>query len=185
MKDNNEFLQDDANALRDYYEGAVPADGMEKRTLGALKQKGAFKGLYARLTFAAVIMAAVFFTGYLMAAKPAAATAQNNKNEYLMLLYEPANFLSSQASVKEYADWYYSAQKKYDMLAGEELKQDGWNIAMQQSKPLVNTLHANSDAPTGYFIFYASSEKEALNIASTCPHLKYNGTVEVRAIEKH
>lgn len=89
--------------------------------------------------------------------------------------------------VKEYSDWLQKI-KAERVADGEHLHSNGWVLsAEKQTGPQITprTEFPGRQELGGYFTFEANNADEALAIARTCPHLNYQGTLELREIYQH
>lgn len=88
---------------------------------------------------------------------------------------------------KEYSAWVRNL-KKERWADGEALHGKAWRLHRSAAGGAVETLphelKTSPDELSGYFLFEAATAEEALKIASTCPHLNYSGTLELREIYK-
>ncbi len=104
---------------------------------------------------------------------------------YLLLLHEPEDFgtgLSTEQHaelVERYAGWARALGSR--CIGGDELDPAGL------------ALHPGADAPAptrgervgGYFLLETADEREALELARTCPHLEQGGWIELRRVRAH
>ncbi|NOK18923.1 transcription initiation protein [Corallococcus carmarthensis] len=112
---------------------------------------------------------------------------------FLMLLHEnPAQFATLspaelQAIVEEYARWSEQLLQEGRLLQGEKLRDEGGRRLKQQGGQLLvsdGPYAEVKDVVGGLFILSADSYDAAVALARTCPHLRYGGEVELRAIEE-
>jgi len=101
--------------------------------------------------------------------------------DYLLLLYSPSapedGVENVAARVREYAQW---ADDRAAVVVDGARLGDGARISPETGTSDVDAGKASSVA--GYFRIAAQSLEQARRVASTCPHLKYGGSIEVRAI---
>lgn len=86
---------------------------------------------------------------------------------------------------REYSAWVENL-KKERWAGGEALHGKAWRLhktgdAVQSTE---HVLKASPDELSGYFLFEADNAEAALKIAQSCPHLNYQGTLELREIYK-
>jgi len=135
-------------------EGEPPA-GLEERVAGALRAKGLLRPRRRWLPLAAAI-ALVFAAGFFAGRwKPAP------PHSFVLFLHESPR-TADESHVAEYVRWSHNDF----VLDGHKLANDG------------------GSGIGGFFIIAADSRERALQLAQTCPHLKYGGTIEVREIER-
>lgn len=157
----------------------VPAD-LEAKVIQALRAKGQFGGSkIVRMAAVILLIAASFLIGKQFGTTPAS-KANVQRAKYMLLLSNPPDFIESKAHPAEYGEWFGSIKKA--ALGGAELRDNGWSVSLTNNEAVVHA-EASNDAVSGYFIISAESDEEALKIASTCPHLKYHGTISVRPIQ--
>ena len=62
-------------------------------------------------------------------------------------------------------------------ITGQELQNEAWRLSADGTTNLNN----QEVRTTGYFIIEAATAEEALAVAKDNPHLKYGGTIELKA----
>jgi len=86
--------------------------------------------------------------------------------------------------VREYAQWARNISQSGTMIRGEKLSSQSRLIASQKGKSAIEeNVYDSVGAIAGFFLLKASSDKEALDTALGCPHLRHGGTIELRRIE--
>ncbi len=110
--------------------------------------------------------------------------------KYVLFLFEDASYETPAeneiaARVGEYSDWARSLAERGRYVTGEELATGGRFLRVESGAVAASELQrdANRGGLTGYFVIGAANLDEALEVARTCPHLKYHGSVEVRPIQ--
>ena len=187
--------QPELGSMRD---GPSPPGSLEDHTVAALRDQGLVRDAPPRrvprpLIAAAGLAASValFLLGLAVgrSMQTTAPTTQPQRT-FAMLLREPAGWPDQKETarlVAEYGAWAREQGERGNLVAGEKLDNSGrWlrrvadgvestpaPIGTEQSLPL-----------GGYFMITAAGYDEAVAIAGTCPHLKYGGTIEVRAIDQ-
>jgi hypothetical protein len=120
--------------------------------------------------------------------------AESAASRFLLVLHEGDGFegLPTQQAVAEYSAWADHLADEGRLAAAEKLTDDA---GVWLSGPDARRLRASDDAgagrtaeaaagrATGFFIIRAGGEDEAESIASTMPHLRYGGTIQIRGIE--
>ncbi len=108
--------------------------------------------------------------------------------EFLLLLREPMNpppgvvMPSSDQAFREYGEWATQLANQGLLIAAEPLEDDGgvWlsgpGGAMSAMDP------GNAPNIGGFFLIRADDVESALETARESPHLKYGGTIELRAV---
>lgn len=142
-------------------------------------------GILTALMLAAGLLAAGFWVGQSRYAP--APVAQSEKPQFALLVKaddvppaEPGQ------QFREYGAWVQNL-KAERFAGGEALHGKAWSLHQSGDEPVQVTefeLEGNKEEISGYFLFEAADAEEALKIAKTCPHLKYQGTLELREIYK-
>mgnify|MGYP000128410933 CR=1 FL=1 len=112
-------------------------------------------------------------------------------NKYLLLLHEdPTSYADfspddMQAIVEKYSAWNQQMAEAGKLLRGQKLE-DGTGRVLRagKGKPTITDgpYSESKEVIGGLFEIQAESYEEAVEIASSCPHLE-NGIVEIRLIE--
>ncbi len=101
-----------------------------------------------------------------------------NDYTHILLLYEDENFTSNPTQFEEYGMWTRQIKERGIDITGEKLNDEfkwiGQSEVTEQKIALV----------TGYFLLKSKSMEEAISIAENCPHAKYGGEIEIRALYK-
>lgn len=114
--------------------------------------------------------------------------------QFLLLLYDDPSFFSGLTAarmkqvVKEYTDWGKKLRRQGRMLGGQKLTFEGGRVLRCQGKKPVVTDGPYAEAKEvlgGFVLIAADSYDEAVEIARTCPHLKYGLSTHVRQIDEH
>jgi hypothetical protein len=118
------------------------------------------------------------------------ATQEAAASKYALFLFEDASYQSAAEGqamerVREYGAWARELAQSGRFVDGEKLADDGRFCRLEEGT--LTTAGPQADvhrgALTGYFVIGASSLDEAMQVAKTCPHLKYGGTLEIRLLE--
>lgn len=171
-----------------YQQQRLPVD-LEEKVVTALKERKFFQYLFfQRHTYLkpAVMLGLallLFFSGVWFGLRNEKSPVANVGNPYLLLLFNPPGFVESASHAKEYDEWFHRLNDK--AATGEELQDKGWHISLVNDKPAIANEFSDAGKPSGFFIIHAASEKEALAVAATCPHVKYKGVVSVFPIQKN
>jgi hypothetical protein len=140
--------------------------------------------LWLRAAAAVALLATGWLAGRYAAPAATAAAADPVKPQYALLVKNndtpPADGMQQ---FREYSAWIGNL-KKERQAGGEALHGKAWRL--HKTDAAVETteyaLKTSPDDISGYFLFEAENEAEALKIAQTCPHLNYGGTLELRQI---
>ncbi len=85
--------------------------------------------------------------------------------------------------VNEYSAWARAARQQGSLLTGEKLMDDG-RLLSGAAMALLEPGSGGEEGIQGYFLIRATDYRQAVAVASGCPHLKYGGLIEVRRIHK-
>jgi hypothetical protein len=106
---------------------------------------------------------------------------------FLLLLHEATDsqlqYSDTQLAdiVGEYRDWANQLAADERLISAEKLRDDAGRW-LAPSGALLQI--ERSEMVSGFFVIRARDYDEALELARRAPHLKYGGTIEVRAIER-
>jgi hypothetical protein len=138
-------------------------------------------GVLGVLATALLVALGAFYVGKSSAA-PVVAEAKQSKFVLLVKADDvpPADGMQQ---FKEYSAWVQNL-KQERWAGGEALKSKAWRLHKSDGEVQVldYELKTSADELSGYFLFEAADYAEALKIAQTCPHLNYQGTLELREI---
>ena len=100
---------------------------------------------------------------------------------YLLLLHEDDRFTPGDPMemFEEYGTWMENTSARGVKITGQELVNEA--VLVRQGAPNVSQGADAEIRTTGYFILEANSLEEAIAVAQENPHVKYGGTVEVKA----
>lgn len=171
----------------------VPAY-LEERIINSLKSKGLISGskiitstFWLKMAASVFLIISLFFTGWWFGQKQDSGPqiATQNYNEYMLLTYNPTDFKEDTSHVAEYLVWFEKNSKEGYLELGRDLSEEGWTIdtdAARQIRSEHKRVTSTCGYVSGFFIIRAPTEEKAYEIACTCPHLKYKGIMELRAI---
>ncbi|HJR63686.1 MAG TPA: YciI family protein [Gemmatimonadaceae bacterium] len=115
----------------------------------------------------------------------------DSRSQFLLLLHErPATRAIAPDElprvVAEYAAWAGALRQEGVLVAGEKLTDDPgrWVVPSPDGSHARSGPESAAGAIGGYFVIAADSYDDAVRIARECPHLRYGGEIEVRAIER-
>lgn len=186
MDNNTEHFDEvKLEQLKNEHEKVTPSASLEDKVAAALKQQRLIRKWYEmrsiKIAAGMLILVCAFFAGRVTAPdNTQSAIAEDNRPSYLALLYDTDNFVKNDNQVAEYGAWMHRMYSSKITIHGAELKDNGWTL----NKEVVvnNPATGVNGKVSGYFIMQASTEKDALQVMTSCPHLKYNGTVELRPL---
>ena len=124
----------------------------------------------------ATFLGGFYLSGNMVATEPPQYT-------YMLLLYHPPAFEERPEHVKEYGDWMRSLIESNTIATGEPLEPGGW--ILQEGPVSAEGPASGPHGPlAGFFMINSGSKEEAMRIASSCPHLKHKGVIELRPVMK-
>lgn len=161
----------------------TPPPDLERRIVRELDRRHLLSAsggmLRRRLAWAAsvvLLFAIGLATGRLTAGSPPAAPSGPR---FLLLLYEPHPLdpaASEAERVAEYSAWAGGLARAGRLVEAEKLADGGHNLGLEVAA-------GAGDGPTGFYLFTARDEAEALSIAHDCPHLRHGGEATLRRID--
>ena len=116
---------------------------------------------------------------------PETAAIEDKRPLFALMLYEDSNYQVAPAGedrAAEYSAWAKSLAQRGHLVDGAELSVSGLMLAPAQA-PAEAVPTSKEGVLAGYFVIRAADRDEAERIARECPHLKYQGTISLRAIE--
>lgn len=181
--EDEELSPQEAQALRALAEGPEPPGDLEEAAVARLRADGGIgirnpnrRSWLAAAAAALVSFAAGLWLGGRRLAVPAEASRMPR---FVLLLYdapdeETLTEHQMEGRVEEYRSWAQRVRAGGREIAGEKLEPEGKLLGPQGG--------AAGWPLGGYFIISAKDLDAAVELARSCPHLKYGGRVEVRAI---
>ncbi|MDX1941934.1 MAG: YciI family protein [Saprospiraceae bacterium] len=154
------------------------------KSTGYIMSKGGSSGLiFVKRGMILLVAILIFFTGYYTASKNQHKAMKTNRNNYMLIVHNddipPAD---PHLQAKEYGKWL-TEMKTVRIASGEQLRENGWILSALAGLQIREVpSFKGKEGIGGYFIFEADNKEEALQIAQTCPHLKYKGTIELREL---
>ncbi len=112
---------------------------------------------------------------------------------YMLLLHENPNQFAGRSEsemmkvVKEYGAWATKLRSEDRLAGGEKLADEGGKILKGKNGKIVVTDGPYAEAREvigGYFAIKAKDYAEAVKIAEDCPHLHYDGRIELRQVDE-
>jgi hypothetical protein len=168
-----------------------PPDELEMRVKRTLYERRLLRQQRARVWYPAAAVAAALALiglGYILDQAPdRGRAAADGLSRFALFLYEDASFDTSRPEaelVREYSAWATDLRERGRLDMGVQLGGTERLLIPAADSVTIAARGIDTDAGTltGMFIIRAATETDALDIAGTCPHLKYGGRVAVRAI---
>lgn len=112
-------------------------------------------------------------------------------SRYMLNLYDdPTAFANLapaqiQAVIEEYMAWGERLRAEGRWQAGEKLSDEPGKVIRSGEKPQVTDgpYSETREILGGFYMIQAKDYDDAVKVALTSPHVRYGGTIEVRAIE--
>lgn len=182
--DENENTKE-IEEVKQFLNGMTPPENLRLTVIARLKQEGLIKNNITMNTERFLWMAAIaasFLIGFFVEtsiSQFAPDQPANSQNQYLLLLHEDSSFNALESDIpnliKEYTQWANDIGQRGDLIAAEKLTNESTSLG---------NMRPTSSQVSGYFVITAATVTEAIKLANTHPHLKYNGGIEVRPIER-
>jgi hypothetical protein len=112
--------------------------------------------------------------------------------KFMLLLFDnPADYADltpaqMQQVVKEYGEWAGSMGKKGTLVGGEKLADEGGKVLKKKGAGAAVTdgpFAESKEVLGGYFLIEAPSYDAAVEVAKSCPHMKYGACTHIRQID--
>lgn len=187
-----DLTPDEQESLRRLPREAGLPPGLEDATVAALHQRGLLRrsrerGIHPALAIAAslLLFAGGLAVGRLGTAPP---LPEDGRPRFAFFLYEgpeyqqPAPGAMAQR-VGEYVAWA-SEKRTNGVIEGGEKLRDDIDLAVEPDGRTGEATAASGEPRlAGYFLVRASDRSAAAEIARTCPHLRYGGSIVIREID--
>lgn len=112
--------------------------------------------------------------------------------QFMLLLHDgPASFAKMsptemQSVVQRYVAWSQRLRARGTIIEGKKLAADPGRVMRRKGHDVLVTdgpFAESKEVTGGYFLIDASDYDEAVALATDCPHLDYQGTIEVRRVD--
>lgn len=90
-----------------------------------------------------------------------------------------------QKITEQYLDWANQLRHEGRYLGGDELKNGGLILRVQNGRIVDGPFTETKEMIGGYFVISARDLAEAARLAHACPHFKLEGEVEICEIVPH
>jgi len=162
-----------------------PPPRVEDRLVASLRARGDIRTPRSRLPWLVGIgVAAAAALAFLLLRR--APVPVGDESQFLLLIAEdsrytpPADSTEVRARVSEYGAWAGRLAGAGKLVSAGELASTGTDVRAEGSSASV--IDSRAGAVSGYFLVRAESMAQAERMAAESPHLKYGGTVVVRAV---
>lgn len=114
-------------------------------------------------------------------------------SQFLLLLHESQTDFADvspeeiQAIIEEYRAWTQKMMEENRIIHNNKLKDEPGKVLRPDGDSIIVTDGPYSETKEmvgGYYIIYAADYAAAIEIAKTCPHVRYGGRIEVREIDQ-
>ena len=193
MRSDDELTPDERDALGRLPREADPPAGLERATVAALTARGLLRRPGRRFDAALALAASVLiFAGGLAIGRFGGATAPappaDGRPRFALFLYEGPEYDQPAPGgmdqrIQEYVAWASAERTGGTVEGGDKLRdEDGWAIEPDGSAGAVASQSVESRL-AGYFLIRAVDQRSSLEIARSCPHVRYGGRIVLREIE--
>ena len=178
-----------ADALSRLHPEVEPPPRVEDRLVARLVERGDIvepRSLRPWLVAAGIAAALLLAVLFLRRPETVTPAGTDGQPQFMLLIAEdlrytpPADSAEANARVAEYTEWAGRLAGGGHLVSAGELAYSGTDVRTEGKSPSV--IDSRAGAVSGYFLVRAESLAEAENLAGESPHLKYGGTVVVRAI---
>ncbi len=196
----NDLTPEEQAEIRSLNAGVEPPPRMEEAVVGALRRRGLVQpdrsffrrasGLLADHWRAAVAAALLFVAGVALGfsvggAQTAPSEPGASEARYILILLEGnGNVVTGDPAgvVREYASWVENVRASGRWITGAPLAEGGHRLVVTDSGVQIRSPEGERVRMTGYFMFAARDEADAMKTIADCPHLSRGGIVELRRI---
>jgi hypothetical protein len=193
MRSDDELTPEERDALARLPHETDPPAGLEQATVAALAARGLLRRPRRRFGAALALAASVLlFAGALALGRFAGETVPvppaDGRPRFALFLYEGPEFDQPAPGgmderVEEYVAWASAERTDGAVEGGEKLK-DGDDVSIEPDGS-AGPVPSPPGEPrlAGYFLIRAVDQRTALEIARSCPHVRYRGRIVLREIE--
>lgn len=174
-----------------------PPPSLEKKLINRLKTEGLLNSntrfdsilmqfTFPRMAMAAVLIGFVWVTGFLIGQRAIEKEVASSPGpRFALLIHDDSKYAGDpREQAAAYANWMNGLQASGRFAAGQELQSGGQVLKLMEDQIEVTSFQERGAFGMigGFFLIEAENESEAVQIASSCPHLQYDGTIEIRKI---
>lgn len=192
MTASDDLTPDERDALRRLPREAAPPPALEDATVAALAGRGLLRrmpparGIPPALAIAASLL--LFLGGLALGRLGGSSTPpEDGRPRFALFLYEGPEYdharpEAMERRVQEYVAWASEPRQNGVIEGGEKLREDA-DVTIDSGGTGEASPGAGESRLAGYFIVRARDRRAAVEIARTCPHVRYGGSIVVREIE--
>jgi hypothetical protein len=188
---NGELTDQEREALARLSREAAPPARLEETTVAALVERGLLRRRSGRRMAGwglAAAAAAALFAGGFFAGRQGSAPTADALPRFVLLLYEGPEYRNTapgqeQDRVREYAGWARERGASGELEAGEKLREDAAVVIRPDGSVATEAPAPGATRLAGFFLIRAADDRAALEIARSCPHVRYGGSIVIREIE--
>ncbi len=175
-----------------------PPSALEKQTVMALRRRGLLRAKRSlhdwfagwslpRVAFAGLAAVLIFIAGLAIGRQQAESPTRQPVSLFALLIHDDENAPADAAKqAQEYSNWMFGLMEAGRFATGQELHESGRVIkaddhVLELSEQTRKGGYGNIG---GFFLIEAASYAEAVTLAATCPHLKYDGSIEIRKVRQ-
>ena len=166
-----------------------PPPELEEQVLSQLRKRGLLRrksqAPMRRFLFVSAAAIVIFALGFISALF-FHRSITTPKYTYLLLLREDSHFYGTRTHeyslVKEYSNWARGVAQKGTEITGEKLTAE--SRLLSANARVQKKVQDPDGQIAGFFLIDAKNDQEALDKAFSCPHLRYDGNIELRRIDK-
>jgi hypothetical protein len=172
---------------------ATPPPALEDATVHALAARGLLRrkprGSRRILEWGiAAAAATVLFVGGYLAGQRGGEAPAGELPRFMLLLYEGPEYRHTppgqeQERVREYSEWARERGARGELEAGEKLRENADVVLRADGSVAAEVPTAGATRLAGFFLIRAADDRSALEIARSCPHARYGGSIVIREIE--
>jgi hypothetical protein len=193
MRSDDELTPEERAALGRLPRQADPPAALEQATVAVLTERGLLRRPRRRFDTALALAASVLlFAGGLaigrFGGESGPAAPADGRPRFALFLYEGPEYDQPAPGgmderVEEYVAWARAERTGGTVEGGEKLK-DGDDVAVGPDGS-TGAVPSPPGQPrlAGYFLIRAADQRTALEIARSCPHVRYGGRIVLREIE--
>jgi len=113
---------------------------------------------------------------------------EDEMSKYMLILkggdYEKFSPAEMQDIIEEFFQWTDDLKSKGTHVSSDELNEKSKHIRLEKDDLIVTDgpFPETKEVIGGYYVVMAEDEKEAIEVSQGCPHLRYNGIIELHEV---